>query len=75
MYMAYENEKIEFKIDILKAVDPADIEDISERFIPLFMDHKDSDVVKRINLKGDTPFFVISIVEHESEVTYRSNGV
>jgi len=60
-------------IDILKAVDPADVEDITERFIPLFMDQKDSDVVKRINLKGDRPFFVISIVEHESEVNYRSS--
>ena len=60
-------------IDILKAVDTADIEDITERFIPLFMDQKDSDVVKRINLKGDAPFLVISIVEHESEVNYRSS--
>ena len=57
----------------MKAVDPADIEDITERFIPLFTDQKDSDVVKRVNLKGDTPFFVISVVEHESEVNYRSS--
>ena len=61
------------KIDILSDIDPADIEDVTERFLPLFNDQKDSDVVKRVNLKGEAPFFVISIVEHESEVNYRAS--
>ena len=60
-------------IDILNDVDPADIEDITERFLPLFNEQKDSDVVKRINLRGGTPFFIISIVEHESKVNFRAS--
>ena len=59
-------------IDILKDIGPNDIEDISERFLPLFQCNRDSDTVKRINLR-DTPFFVIAILEHESEVNYRSS--
>jgi len=58
-------------IDILKDVKPEDIEDVSERFLPLFQDNRDSDTIKRINLK-DHPFFVIAILEHESKVNYRS---
>jgi predicted transposase/invertase (TIGR01784 family) len=59
-------------IDILKDVKPEDIEDISERFLPLFQENRDSDTVKRINLK-DTLVFVIAILEHESEVNHRSS--
>jgi len=59
-------------IDILKNIRPEDIEDISERFLPLFQDNRDSDTVKRINLKG-TPLFVIAILEHESKVNHRSS--
>ena len=61
------------KIDLLNDVTPDDIEDMTERFIPLFQDSKDSDTVKRIKLKGDVPLFVIAIVEHESEVNYRAS--
>jgi predicted transposase/invertase (TIGR01784 family) len=57
-------------IDILKGVTPKDIEDISERFIPLYEDNKDSDTIKRINLPSNEPLFVIGILEHESEVNY-----
>jgi hypothetical protein len=60
-------------IDLLKNVAPEDIEDISERFLPLFSDSRDSDTVKRIRLKDDVPLFVIAIVEHESEVNYRAS--
>ena len=61
------------KIDILKDVSPEDIEDLSERFIPLTRNSRDSDTVKRINLKGSSPFFVIAILEHESQVNFRSS--
>ena len=60
-------------IDILKEVNPEDIEDLSERFIPLTRNSRDSDTVKRINLKGSHPFFIIAILEHESEVNFRSS--
>jgi hypothetical protein len=61
------------RIDLFDDVTPADIEDMTERFIPLFQDSRDSDTVKRVNLKGDVPLFVIAIVEHESEVNYRAS--
>ena len=60
-------------VDMLKDVKPGDIEDITERFLPLFQDSKDSDTVKRVNLKGDTPLFVIAILEYESQVNYRAS--
>ena len=60
-------------IDILNDVKASDIEDLTERFLPLFQDNKDSDTIKRINLSGDIPLFVIAIVEHESKVNYRAS--
>jgi len=60
-------------IDILKDISPVDIEDITERFLPLFDENKDSDTVKRINLKNNEFLFVIAIVEHESEVNFRAS--
>ena len=63
-------------VDILKNLKPEDIEDVTPRHLPLFLDNKDSDTVKRINLNLDgngEPLFVISIVEHESEVNYTSS--
>ena len=60
-------------VDILKDVTAVDIEDMTERFLPLFQDSKDSDTVKRINLKGTTPLFVIAILEYESQVNYRTS--
>ena len=53
-------------VDILKDVQP---EDISERFIPMWQEERDSDSVKKIHLK-DTSLFVIAIVEHQSKVHY-----
>ena len=58
-------------IDILKEVKPEDIEDMKERFIPLFQESRDADTVKRINLKGD-PFFIIAILEHQSQINFRT---
>lgn len=60
-------------VDMLKKLKPEDIEDISPRYIPLFSDNKDSDTVKKISLGGDDSMYVISIVEHESEVNYTSS--
>ena len=56
-------------VDILKDVQPEDIEDISERFIPMWQEERDSDSVKKNHLK-DTSLFVIAIVEHQSKVHY-----
>jgi predicted transposase/invertase (TIGR01784 family) len=59
-------------VPILKDIDPDDIEDLTERFLPLFQDNRESDTVKRINLRDHTPLFVIAVAEHESTVNYRS---
>ena len=60
-------------IDILKNISPDDIEDVSERYIPLTGNSRDSDTVKRIKLNGKTPFFVIAVLEHESQVNFRAS--
>jgi len=52
-------------IDILKDIDPSDIEDVTERFLSLVSEQKDGDTVKRINLKNDKPLFVISNIKPE----------
>jgi hypothetical protein len=59
-------------LDALKDVRPDDIEDLSERFLPLVQEGRDADTVKRITLKDKAPLFVIAIVEHESEVNFRT---
>ena len=56
-------------IELLKDVQPEDIEDISERFLPLWQEGRDSDSVKKVKLK-DGELFLIAIVEHQSRVHY-----
>lgn len=56
-------------IDLLKNVQPEDIEDISERFLPLWQEGRDSDSVKKVRL-GEEPLFLITIIEHQSKVYY-----
>lgn len=56
-------------IDLLKDVRPEDIEDISERFLPLWQEGRDSDSVKKIRLP-DRELYLIAIVEHQSNVCY-----
>ena len=59
-------------IDILKNIDPSDIEDVTERLLSLVSEQKDGDTIKRIQLKGGKSLFVIAIVEHESNVNFRA---
>jgi predicted transposase/invertase (TIGR01784 family) len=63
------------EVDLLKNIAPEDVEDITERFLPLFDENKDSDTVKRIRLMGDdeSPLYVVALVEHESGVNFRSS--
>lgn len=56
-------------ISLLQNVQPEDIEDISERFLPMWQEGRDSDSVKKIHLK-EIPLFLITIVEHQSKVYY-----
>lgn len=56
-------------IDLLKDIRPEDIEDISERFLPLWQEGRDSDSVKKISINGMS-LFLITIIEHQSKVCY-----
>ena len=57
-------------IDILKDVRAEDIVDVTERFIPMFTEERNADVVKEVHLpKGDN-LFMITLIEHKSETDY-----
>ena len=58
-------------IPLLKEVQPEDIEDVSERYVHMFTEERNSDVVKKVHIKSDeTPFFLISLIEHKANVDY-----
>lgn len=40
-------------IELLKNVQPEDITDVTERFIPMFTDERDADIVKQVRVSGD----------------------
>lgn len=58
-------------IPMLKDVRPEDIEDVTERYVHLFTEERNSDVVKKINLKNN-PFYLVSLIEHKSDVDYNT---
>lgn len=58
-------------IEALKNIKAEDIEDVSERFVPLNQEGKESDVIKRVRLEN-VPFFIISLVEHKAQVDFRA---
>ena len=58
-------------IPLLRDVRPEDIEDVSERYVHMFIEERDSDVVKRVRMRtNETPFFLVSLIEHKSQVDY-----
>lgn len=56
-------------IDLLRDVQPEDIEDVSERFVSMWQEERESDTVKKIHLK-DVSLYLITIIEHQSKVHY-----
>ena len=58
------------EIPILKNIKPEDIEDVTERYTPLFTSEREADTVKRINLGDGTSLFLISLIEHKTKVDY-----
>ena len=54
---------------MLKNTRPEDIEDVTERFIPMFTEQRDADVVKKVHLAPNEDFFV-TLIEHKSGVDY-----
>ncbi|MCM1241955.1 MAG: Rpn family recombination-promoting nuclease/putative transposase, partial [Roseburia sp.] len=61
-------------IPLLKTVQPEDIEDITTRYVHMFTEERDSDIVKRVHIRNDenneTPFYLISLIEHKSHIDY-----
>lgn len=51
-------------------VQPEDIVDVSERYVPLFGEERNGDVVKRVNVKDSNSFLFISLIEHKSNMDY-----
>lgn len=61
-------------IPMLKNVRPEEIEDVSNRYVHMFTEERNSDVVKRIYVKDENgkemPFYLISLIEHKNQVDY-----
>ena len=61
-------------IPMLKNIKPEDIEDVSNRYVHMFTEERNSDVVKRIHVRDENgqelPFFLISLIEHKNQVDY-----
>ena len=55
---------------ILKNVRAEDIEDVSERYVPLFTEERNSDTVKRIKISDKDTIFFITLIEHKAKVDY-----
>lgn len=57
-------------IPLLKNVRAEDIEDVTERYVPMFTEERNSDTVKRIKLAGNNTLFFVSLIEHKTKVDY-----
>lgn len=51
-------------------VQPEDIEDVSERYVPLIAEERYSDTVKKVKIPNKEPLYFISLIEHKTEVDY-----
>ena len=58
---------------ILKNVRAEDIEDVTERYIPMFTEERNSDTVKRIKISENNVLFFVSLIEHKTRVDYNVN--
>lgn len=57
-------------IPLLKNVQAEDIEDVSERYVPMFTEERNADTVKRIKITDNDTLYFISLIEHKSQVDY-----
>ena len=51
-------------------IQPEDIEDVTEKYIPLFIAERESDTVKKVRIGDNKSLFVISLIEHKTQVDY-----
>ena len=56
-------------IELLKNVKPEDITDVTERYIPMFTEERNADVVKKVRINDNEDVF-IALIEHKSAVDY-----
>ena len=54
----------------MKDLQAEDIMDVSPQFVPLFAEERNADRVKRININGENPFFLVSLIEHKTDIEY-----
>ncbi len=59
-------------VDILKDVEiePEQIEDVSNRYVPLIAEERNCDTVKKVSIPNKLPFYFISLIEHKTQVDY-----
>ena len=57
-------------IPILKNIRPEDIEDVSQRYVPLFTSEREADTVKRVRLSDTESLFFITLIDHKTQVDY-----
>ena len=57
-------------IPILKNVKPEDIEDVSQRYVPLFTSEREADTVKKVRLSDTESLFFITLIDHKTQVDY-----
>ena len=57
-------------IPLLKNVRAEDIEDITERYVPMFTEERNSDTVKRVKISENNIFYFVSLIEHKTKVDY-----
>ena len=56
-------------IEALKDVRAEDIEDVTERYIPMFIEERNADVVKKVRIRDGSEIF-IALIEHKAQVDY-----
>ena len=57
-------------IPLLKNVRPEDIEDVSQRYVPLFTSEREADTVKKVRLSDTESLFFITLIDHKTQVDY-----
>ena len=57
-------------IPLLKNISPDDIEDVTDHYHPYIGAEFESDTVKKIHIQRKAPLYVISLIEHKSQVDY-----
>ncbi len=58
------------KLPYMADVREEDIEDVSWQFVPLFEEERNADRVKKIRIQGEKTFFIISLIEHKTDVDF-----